>query len=150
RDDRSARIRTRTSEVGARDASGYTTDLDPRFPTRRRVPVCRWTVLCRTACRQEGVQRREAAAKPTPVREARADDLDRTGLFGAPPGACPFGATPAFFSSPGGAAASRRAGGTGLRRRPGRQEWAQRRSGKRVRPAGVDPARLPYQSSALH
>ena len=27
RDDRSARIRTRTREVGARDASGYTTDL---------------------------------------------------------------------------------------------------------------------------
>jgi hypothetical protein len=27
RDDRSARIRTRTSEVGARRASGYTTDL---------------------------------------------------------------------------------------------------------------------------
>jgi hypothetical protein len=36
RDDRSARIRTRTSEVGARHASGYTTDLESGRPGSNR------------------------------------------------------------------------------------------------------------------
>jgi hypothetical protein len=123
RDDRSARIRTRTSEVGARRASGYTTDLNSSvFLARRCVPICRWDSGSHTARRQEGAQRREAA------RGAR---LRRAGA------GC----------------------------RPGKRErttWIeQASSGWRpvalpselrppMRPAGVEPARVPYQSTALH
>src|SRR5262245_22780674 len=116
RDDRSARIRTRTREVGARDASGYTTDLDPRFPDAllsARMPVGQCWVA-RPAGRRavSGARRRR---KPTPVREARerTTRVERAS-WGWRPVALPSELRPP------------------------------------MRPAGVEPARLPYQSSALH
>jgi hypothetical protein len=104
RDDRPARIRTRTNEVGARHApltprtqSGRPGSNRPlrggapmlyplsyvrllsRFPgasLRARMP--KGQCLGHTARRQEGAQRREAAAQPSPAREASAPGWSRT------------------------------------------------------------------------
>jgi hypothetical protein len=62
RDDRSARIRTRTSEVGARRASGYTTDLDSSVSWRvAACPYAGGTVL---ATRPAGRRVRSVARRP--------------------------------------------------------------------------------------
>jgi hypothetical protein len=68
RDDRSARIRTRTREVGARDASGYTTDLwsgrpGSNGPLRGGAPLLFRLSYVRVYARLESKQHQSSALR---------------------------------------------------------------------------------------
>ena len=143
RDDRSARIRTRTSEVGAHRASGYTTDLDSRFPDaslRARMPGGQ-CLSARPAGRRVRSGARRRAEPGFARRELDAGQGSESGRPGSN-GPLRSGA-PVLF----------RLSYVRIHRFPGASLGGGRSpppAREAMRPAGVEPALLPYQSSALH